>query len=114
VLDATALALRGVASEQDDDRVEVGAGEASDPVIRMIRTAVAEHFRAGHHALLELFGKRAERRVVHAEGAQAVTSEGDRDPAVGRSDGGAHGFGRMHRVQNRGEPRAAASRATER
>ena len=77
-----ALALGGIAGEQDDDGVEVRAGEAAHPVVRMILSGVAEHLRAGDHALLELFGKRGQRSLVHAQCAQAVPGEGDRHPAL--------------------------------
>ena len=49
-----ALALRDVAGEEDGDGVEVRAGQASHPVVGMIRARVAEDLRAGDHALLEL------------------------------------------------------------
>ena len=62
--------------------MKVRAGEATDPVVRMILSGVAEHLRAGNHALLELFGKRGQRSLVHAKCAQAVPGEGHRHPAL--------------------------------
>ena len=52
MLGYAAPALRGVAGEQDDDGVEVRAGEATDPVVGVILSGVAEDLRPGDHALL--------------------------------------------------------------
>ena len=82
VLDLATAALGGIAGEQDDDGVEVRAGETAHPVIRMIFSGIAEHLRAGDHALLELLGERGQRSLIHAERAQAVPGEGNRHPAL--------------------------------
>ena len=100
MLRPAALALRRVAGEQDDDGVEVGAGEPADPVVGMVRAGVAEHLRAGHHALPELLGKRGERGLVHAERPQAVPGEGHRHPALARGDRCLDLGGRLHLVED--------------
>ena len=53
VLRLAPLALLFVASEQNNDGVEVGAGGLVCPVVRMICSCVAESLRTGSHALLE-------------------------------------------------------------
>ena len=65
MLRQASLALRFIAGEQDDDRVEVRAGQAADPVVWMVLSGVAEHLRARNHALLELFGESGQRSLVH-------------------------------------------------
>ena len=60
VLGLAALALGGVAGEQDRDGVQVGAGQTAHPVVRMILSGIAEHLRAGDHALPELLRKRGQ------------------------------------------------------
>ena len=82
MLRLAALALGFVAGEQDDDGVQVRAGQSSDPVVGMVLSGVAEHLRAGDHSLLELFGKRGQRSLVHAERPQPVPGEGHRHPAL--------------------------------
>ena len=57
--------LRTIAGEEDGDGVEVRAGQAPHPMVGVIRARVAEDLRPGDHALLELFGERAQRRLVH-------------------------------------------------
>src|SRR5262245_38873440 len=47
----------------------------------MIGARVADDWRARRHPLTELFRERGERRLVHAERAQAVKREGHGDPA---------------------------------
>ena len=59
VLGPAALAFGGIASEEDDDGMQVSAGQSSDPIVGMIRAGIAEHFCAGRHALPELLWKRA-------------------------------------------------------
>ena len=98
MLDLGAAALGGVAGEQDDDGVEVRAGETAHPVVRMILSGIAEHLRAGDHALLELFGKRGQRSLIHAERAQAVPGEGHRHPALVFFDRSVDFRGRLHFV----------------
>ena len=104
VLGDAACALGGVAGKQDGDGVEVRAGEAAHPVVRMILSGVAEHLRAGDHALLELFGERGQRSLIHAKRAQAVPGEGHRHPAFVVFDR-SHDFrGRLHLFKNRRQP----------
>jgi hypothetical protein len=93
------LALGRVAGKQDSDGVEVRAGETAHPVVRMIVAGISKHFRARDHALLELFGERGQRSLIHAERAQAVPGEGHRHPAIvfGRS---ADLSGRLHCFAN--------------
>ena len=69
VLYLAALSLGSIAGEQDRDGVKIRAGEAAHPVVRMIFSGVAEHLRAGDHALLELFGERGQRSFIHAQRA---------------------------------------------
>ena len=104
VLRLAAPALGGIAGEQDRDGVKVRAGEASDPVVRMILSGVAEHLRAGDHALLELFGERGQRTLIHAKRAQAVPGEGHRHPALVLFDRSPHLRGRLHLFTNRRQP----------
>ena len=84
VLGAAALAFGGIAGEEDDDGVQVRAGQTADPVVGVIRAGIAEHLRAGRHALPELLRKRGERGFVHAERAQAVPGECHGHPALVR------------------------------
>src|SRR6476619_1624049 len=72
VLSQAAPALGGVAGEQDGDGVKLWAGEASNPVVRMVLSGVAQHLCPANHALLELFGERGERALIDAECTQAV------------------------------------------
>src|SRR3954454_15904864 len=104
VLSQAALALGGVAGEQDGDGVKLWAGEASNPVGGMILSGVAEHLRAGNHALLELFGERGERALIDTECAQAVPGEGHRHPALVFFDRSQDFRGRLRFLTNRGQP----------
>ena len=56
----TSLALRDITREEDDDGVEIGRGQATHPVVGMIRARVAEDLRASGHALTELLRERRE------------------------------------------------------
>ena len=108
VLGQAALALSGVAGEQDGDGVKVRAGEASHPVVGMILSGVAEHLRAGDHALLELFGERGQRSLIDAECAQAVPGEGHRHPALVFFDRSQDFRGRLRLFTNRRQPGPSA------
>src|SRR6185312_17293548 len=55
MLGLATLALRTIAGEEDGDGVEVRAGQASHPMVGVIRARVAQDLRPGDHALLELF-----------------------------------------------------------
>src|SRR5438093_218790 len=57
MLRLTPCALRAIAGEKDDDGVKVRTCQTAHPVGRTIGAGVTENFRAGHHALLELFWK---------------------------------------------------------
>jgi hypothetical protein len=108
VLSQAAPALSGVAGEQDGDGVKLRAGEASNPVVRMILSGVAEHLCAGNHALFELFGERGQRALIDAECAQAVPGEGHRHPALVFFDRSQDFRGRLRFLTNRGQPGPAA------
>src|SRR4051812_26357014 len=49
-------------------------------MVRMIGAGVAENRCPPRHPLTEFVGKRRERSVIDAEGAQPVASKGDGDP----------------------------------
>ena len=70
----------------------------------MILAGVAEHLRAGDHALLELFRERGQRSLVHAKCPQAVPGEGHRHPAIVLIDRSPHLRGRLHLFQDRRQP----------
>ena len=95
-----ALTLSGVAGEQDDDSVEIRAGEAAHPTFRVIYAGVAEHFRAGDHSLPELFRERGQRSLVDTQCAQAVPGEGDRHPTFVLVHRSLHRHSRLHLVCN--------------
>ena len=109
-----AATLGCIAGEQDGDGVKVRAGEASHPVVRMIFSGVAEHLRAGNHALLELFGERGQRTLIDAKCAQAVPGEGQRHPPLVFVDRSRDFRGRLRLLMNRRQPcpsaRAVAKR----
>src|SRR5260370_1226963 len=74
----------------------------------MILSSVAEHLRAGNHALLELFGERGQRTLIDAKCAQAVPGEGQRHPALVFFDR-SHDFrGRLHLLTNCRQPGPSA------
>jgi hypothetical protein len=70
-----------VTREEDHDRVKIRARKMAYPVIRMIRTGVAEDGGAGRHPLTKLFRERRQGGVLDPQGAQAVPRERDGDPA---------------------------------
>src|SRR6476659_3897762 len=55
---------RLIAREQNDDRMQVGAVQATFPIVGVIGAGVAEHLRAGDHALPKLFRKGGKRSFV--------------------------------------------------
>ena len=57
VLRYASLALRFIAGEEDGDGMEIGAGQAADPVVWTIYSCVAKHLRTRDHPLPELLGK---------------------------------------------------------
>ena len=79
-----------------------------------VGAGVAEDVRAGRHALAELVGKGGQRLLGHAERAQAVPGERQRDPAIRAVHRGARVRGRLHLVQQLGQPRPAARGGVER
>ena len=90
------------------------AGQPAHPVVRMIRARVAEHLRAADHALLELLGERGQRRLVHAQRAQAVPGEGHGHPAlILVSTDRRACCRRLHLVEDAREPGASARRSRE-
>ena len=69
MLGLAARPLGGIAGKQDRDGVKVRPGEAAQPVVWVVLSGIAEHFRAGDHALLEFFGKGRQRNFVHTQRA---------------------------------------------
>ena len=104
MLRLAAIALRAIAGEEDGDGVQVRAGQAAHPVVGVIGARVAEDLGAGDHALLELLGERAQRRLVHSQRPQAVPGEAHGHPAVVLVHRGARLGGRLHRRQEAREP----------
>ncbi len=104
MLRLAALALCTIAGEEYGDGVEVRARQASHPMVGMIRTRVAEDLCPGDHALLELFGKRAQRRRIHPQCPQTVPGEAHGHPAAVFVHRGASLGGRLHRRQDTREP----------
>ena len=93
MLSLAARAFSEVPGEEDDNGMQVIAGQPAYPMVRMVRANIAENLRAGRHALTELLGKGGQRGFGYAESAQAVPREGHRDPAALGIDGRAkHGF----------------------
>src|SRR4029453_12351338 len=80
VLRHASLALCLIAGEEDNDGMEIGARQATYPVVGMVCSCVAEDLRAGGHALPELFGEGRQRRTVYTQRTQAVPSERQRHP----------------------------------
>ena len=75
------LALGDVARKQDRDGVEVGPGEAADPVVRMTVSGVAEHLRAGDHSLLNSSGKVDSETSSTPNARRPLHVKGDRHPS---------------------------------
>src|SRR5258708_7351855 len=75
------LALRDVASEENDDSMKFLTRQTARPVVRVIGARGAEDFRAGGHALTELFREGGECSFVDAERAQTVPGETYGDPS---------------------------------
>ena len=70
------------AREQDRDRVQVIAGQATHPVVGMIGSGITQNVRTRRHALTELLGESGQRLVGHTERPQAVPGERQRDPPL--------------------------------
>ena len=81
VLECAAFALRYVVREQNGDSVKIGAGEVPHPVLRTVLACRTQHLGARSHALAEFLRKGRKGFIVHAQRAQAVPGEADRDPA---------------------------------
>ena len=107
------LALRAIAGKEYDDGVEVRAGQASNPMVGVIRTRVAKDLRPGDHALLELFGERVQRRRIHPQRPQTVPREGDGHPTLVLLDRGASLGGRLHRRQDTARATSSQQRGCE-
>ena len=60
ILGDTPLAFVHITREEDDDGVEVGRGQAAQPVVGMIRARVSEDGCASGHALTELLRESGE------------------------------------------------------
>src|SRR5258705_11786649 len=75
------LALRAVASEENDDSMKVFTRQTARPVVRVIGTRGTKDLCAGGHALTELLGEGGECSFVDAERAQAIPGETDGDPS---------------------------------
>src|SRR5438874_13486502 len=56
------------------------------PPTQMVCSCVAEHLRAGHHALPELFRERGQRSLVNTQCTQAIPSERHGHPALSLFD----------------------------
>ena len=106
VLQLAAPVLGAVAGEQDDDGMEVRAGETAYPVLWIIFSGIAQHVRARDHALLEFLGERGQRGLVHAQRAKAVPGEGHRYPALVVVGQSSHLRGRLHLFGNRSRSHA--------
>src|SRR5262249_39401195 len=104
MLPRTALALCGIASKENSDRMQVGAGETTCPMIGMVGASVAEHLRPSRHALTKLFRKCSKRGVAHPKGAEPGPREGNGRPArlrLGQTPGR---LGRGHLIEDACEP----------
>ena len=108
VLRDAPVMLRRVPRKENDDRMQIRARKAADPMFGGVHAGVAEHLRPRRHALLELLGKGRERSLVQSERAQAVPGESRRHPALVLIDAGAHRRRRMNRLLDRRHPGAAA------
>src|SRR5437868_1896259 len=97
------LALRDVASEEDDDSMKFLTRQTARPVLRVVGAGGAEDFRAGGHALAELLGKGGERSFIDTESAQAVPRETYGDPSRTLILG-CDSFCRSYLVENPFEP----------
>src|SRR4029077_329433 len=80
------LALRFIAGEKDNNGVETRARQATYPVDWMVCSCLAEHLRAGHHTLPELFRERGQRSLVNTQCTQTIPSECDGHPALFQFD----------------------------
>ena len=107
VLRDAPVVLRRVPRKENDDRMQIGARKAADPMFGGVHAGVAEHLRARRHALLELLRKRRERSLVQSERAEAVPGESRRHPALVLVDARTHRGRRMNRLFDRRRPGAA-------
>ena len=76
-----ALTLGHIAGEEDDQRMELRAGQAAHPVVGVVGARVAEDRGPGGHALAKLLGEGRQRGLIHAQRAQAIPGQGDGQPA---------------------------------
>src|SRR5271170_7229005 len=97
------LALRGVASEENDDSMKVLTCQATYPVLRVAGTGGAEDLRASGHALAELLWKGGQRSFIDTESAQTVPCETYGDPSRTLILG-CDSFCRSYLVENPFEP----------
>ena len=96
VLRDAAVMFRIVPREENDDRVQIGARKAADPMFGRVQTRVAKHLRPRGHALLELLRKRRERSLVQSKRAKPIPGESRRHPALVLIDARAHRRRRMN------------------
>src|SRR4051794_39379659 len=114
MLGETADPLGAIPGEQNGNRVEVGAGESADPMVGMVRAGVAQHLRAGDHALLELLREALEGGFVHPQSPEPVPGEGQRHPALARGERRLDVGRGLDLLEQRAHPRPSASGVPER
>ena len=114
VLRHASLALRFIAGEKDNDGVQSRARQATYPVVWMVCSCVAEHLRAGHHTLPELFRERGQRSLVNTQCTQAIPSERHGHPALFLFDRSTYLRGRLNLLPDRRQPRPSARRISKR
>src|SRR5271170_72511 len=107
------LALRDVASEENDDSMKFLTRQTARPVVRVIGTRGTEDFCAGGHALAKLLGKGGERSFIDTESAQAVPRETYGDPSRTLILG-CYIFCRSHLVEKPSEPVTSGGRVAKR
>src|SRR6266566_8026190 len=92
----------------------LGLARPPTPVVWMVCSCVAEHLRAGHHALPELFRERGQRSLVNTQCTQAIPSERHGHPALFLFDRSTDLRGRLNLLPDRRQPRPSARRISKR
>src|SRR5438132_13863122 len=82
VLCLAPLSFLRIAGKEDNDGMKVRTGQASDPIVRMVRARVAEYLRTRYHALLELSRKAGQRALIHTQRSQTVPGESHQHPSL--------------------------------
>src|SRR5262245_2021649 len=108
------LAFSRSACEEDGDGVQRRTGETANPPIRTIPPRIAEHFRAGRHALPEFIGERREWLFIHSKRAKSLPREGNGHPPLLALDGFSGLLSRRNLVQNTCQPGPSLGRLTKR